>query len=139
MFLFGTRRVETKHQHTEILKATDFTLKPLTNLRNLRIPCSTADRFSTYRLSLSWILLLLSKVNSRVLETLTFSIPAHDLASLNYEGLIVVLSHTRYRNLKRLILDVELRSTAQVCEEVEKKVHRRLSVLDVQLEINVLR
>lgn len=77
-------------------------------------------------------------MNSAFLETLTLSIPAQDLCSLNYEGLIVVLSHVRYKPLKRLIFDVEVRPMVRYCRELEKKVQSRLSVLDVQLEFNTL-
>lgn len=49
-----------------------------------------------------------------------------------------MLSHVRYKPLKRLIFDVEVRPMVRYCRELEKKVQSRLSVLDVQLEFNTL-
>lgn len=51
----------------------------------------------------------------------------------------MVLSHARYQTLKRVIFDVEARVTPKEWMEMGRKVQCRLSALEVQLELNMLR
>ncbi|KAH8099926.1 hypothetical protein BXZ70DRAFT_893822 [Cristinia sonorae] len=120
---------------TEVLKSSDLTLKPCTGLRSIRISCATTERFSTYRISLSWILHILSSVTSPTIKEVIFSIPQRDISALYLDGLISVFSHKRYRSLQRLVFDVELQA-----EDIlqEKDIRTRLSVLGRSLKFNVV-
>ena len=78
--------------------------------------------------SFSWIILLLSKLNSPQLSVLEFSISASDIGALNLEGLAIVLAHKRCdRSLRRLIFNVVPRS--DTIGEAEKRIKNRLSSL----------
>ncbi|KAI0784252.1 hypothetical protein C8Q75DRAFT_724813 [Abortiporus biennis] len=118
---------------TDLLKTTDFHLQANTGLRRLKIDCCRNDLSFMTQVSFSWILLLLSKVNSSVLRQIRISILRQDLLSINYEGLSVVLSSTRFENLQRLTFEVETRPGD--CEKPEiEKVRSRLSSLSLQID-----
>ncbi|OBZ72194.1 hypothetical protein A0H81_07964 [Grifola frondosa] len=91
---------------TDVLHTMHFDLSRCAGLRSLRISCSPLHH-SSYRPSLSWILIILSKVNSPFLQEITFSIRHSDLCALNLEGLEVILSHARFKALKRITFDIE--------------------------------
>ena len=102
-------------------------LEPCTGLQRLDIHCS----HDTQAPSLSWTLLLLSKVAAPSLRELAFFIPADDIAVLNLEVLLVVLAHTRYTSLKRLVFHVEVR--ARECgAAIEARLRERLEDLDAR-------
>ncbi|TCD69338.1 hypothetical protein EIP91_007894 [Steccherinum ochraceum] len=121
---------------TEILRSCDLTLISSTGLRSIRISCATTERFSTYRISLSWILHILSRVASPVIHEIVFYIPQRDLSALNLDGLIAVFSHSRYRSLQRIVFDVELSHAQNVLHDDE--VRTRLSVLNRSLKFNAI-
>ncbi|KZT73705.1 hypothetical protein DAEQUDRAFT_808333 [Daedalea quercina L-15889] len=94
----------------DVLRRSALELTHSTGLRSIRIQCSTISLtllHSSYRPSLSWIVILLSTANSAQLKELTISIYASDLCALNMEGLDVVLSHARYAGLERVVFEID--------------------------------
>ncbi|EKM58299.1 uncharacterized protein PHACADRAFT_207133 [Phanerochaete carnosa HHB-10118-sp] len=113
-----------------VLKNAELSLQPLTSLRKLHVQCVNATRFWAIP-SLSWILILISKANSRYLTELTFSISAADLKDkLNLEGLSVILSNRRYSALRDLIFEVE--GHGDQWDDIRVRLNMRLSVLDTK-------
>lgn len=121
-----------------VLQNANFSLHPLTGLRSLHMQCINTTRFSTLP-SLSWILILLSKTNSRHLTTITFTIAHSDLKEkMNLEGLSVVLSHNRYSALQEVVFEVDAKSGQ--LDDLKERLHTRLSSLadkGVQISIHV--
>ncbi|KAI0707423.1 hypothetical protein C8Q76DRAFT_749168 [Earliella scabrosa] len=91
---------------TSILEATQFDLSPCTCLRTLHIQCTPPRSIPTHY-SLTWVLILPSKLRSSLLSEIRLSIRSADLRSLNLEGLDVVLSKHCYKGLQRLTFDVD--------------------------------
>lgn len=96
-------------------------LTPCTGLQSLHFICST---FSPYmpsrRPSLSWVIILLSKVHSRALRTIEFSIRSSELGSLNLQGLELILSDTRFGGLEGVTFVLEPEAGL---EEPESAMH----------------
>ncbi|CCM01383.1 uncharacterized protein FIBRA_03434 [Fibroporia radiculosa] len=99
---------------TDVLQTSQLDLTQSTGLRRLRISCSASHCLmpSSYRPSLSWIVILLSTASSSQLQELVFSIRSADLCALNMEGLDVVLSGTRYTSLKSVKFEILLSGQA---------------------------
>ncbi|KAH9838477.1 uncharacterized protein C8Q71DRAFT_795941 [Rhodofomes roseus] len=94
----------------DILRKSALELTHSTGLQSIRIQCSTVCStllHSSYRPSLSWIVILLATANSIHLKELTISISASDLCALNMEGLDVVLAHARYGGLERVVFEID--------------------------------
>jgi len=125
---------------TDVIKSTEFNLASCTGLRSLRISGSATDRFCTYRLSLSWILILLSTVSSPQIRTLLFSIPVPDLPSVNLGGLAAVLSHERFKSLRRIVFDLKIvtikSKRVTLDPATEKSAREKLASLPVNLEFH---
>ncbi len=81
--------------------------------------------------SLSWTILLLSKVASPHLREVVFLVPAANVGALNLEVLRVVLSHARYASLRRLVFQIEVRAgkSSIVPGDVEDRLTTRLAGL----------
>ncbi|KAI0690164.1 hypothetical protein BC835DRAFT_1281515 [Cytidiella melzeri] len=121
---------------TALLQRTELSLEPCTGLRRLHIYCTNSVRYSSMP-SLSWILILLSKINSSHLYTLELSIPSSHIPALNFVGLSVVLSHPRCACLQRLIFHVHLRGDR--LEEVGERIKSRVSSLTAKgLDVEVV-
>ncbi|KAH9935261.1 hypothetical protein B0H21DRAFT_759278 [Amylocystis lapponica] len=116
---------------TDVLQSTHLDLTSCTGLRRLRLSCS-ATHWSSYRPSLSWVVILLSKMESPQLGEIVLSIRRRDVCALNFEGVDVVLSQARFASLERLVFDIELqREFSEFCEP-EEPVRKRLSALDAK-------
>lgn len=109
-----------------MLRVTNFSLKHATALRKLRIDCVNAFGYTSLP-SLSWILQLLSRVNSTHLTELSFAIPSSDIRVLNLDGLAVVLSHTRCSSIQ--VVRFEVSAGAGSVEDTKKQLLGGLSVL----------
>ncbi|KAI0091206.1 hypothetical protein BDY19DRAFT_689245 [Irpex rosettiformis] len=121
---------------TVILHSTELSLEPCTGLRSLHIHCANSIRFSSMP-SLSWIILLLSKLNSPQLSRLEFFISASDICSFNLEGLAVVLAHKRCASLTRLVFHVSPRG--DYIQGVERRIRDRLSSLALRgLDVDIV-
>ncbi|KAI0342868.1 hypothetical protein BDW22DRAFT_1429010 [Trametopsis cervina] len=110
---------------TVILRSAELSLQPATGLRSLRIYCSNSRSSSLP--SLSWIILMLSKMNSPHLQELELVILASHVPALNLEGLAVILSHSRHASLDRLIFSVI--QTGDALDEIEGRIRTRMSSL----------
>lgn len=123
---------------SDVLKASNFTLSPCTTLRSLRISGSSPDQIRTYRLSFSWILILLSKVNAPQLHTLYISITVRDLPSLNLGALVAVLSPERFKSLSKIVFELKVETIKGkkliLDTTAEKSARDRLSTLPVLIE-----
>ena len=89
-----------------ILEATQLDLSTCTGLRSLSIPCSRS-RAEPSSSSLSWVLILLSKVRSPYLGEIRISMTSAELDRLNLEGLDVVLARNALSSLQSLVFDID--------------------------------
>ncbi|KAH9917036.1 uncharacterized protein B0H18DRAFT_1136832 [Fomitopsis serialis] len=115
----------------DVLRKSALELTHSTGLRSLRIQCSTASSTllqSSYRPSLSWIVILLATANSSLLKELTISISASDLCALNMEGLDVVLSHVRYGGLERVIFEIDFQKQPMDRSQISRVSTRMVAV-----------
>ncbi|KAI0714329.1 hypothetical protein C8T65DRAFT_738790 [Cerioporus squamosus] len=112
---------------TAILETTQFDLSPCTGVERLALQCSSRGSMSEHN-SLSWVLILLSKVCSPCLRDLHISIASTQLARLNLEGLDVVLAKTCYGSLRslRFVFNGDTGRTA-MGGTVERALRERLS------------
>ncbi|RPD59976.1 hypothetical protein L226DRAFT_462971 [Lentinus tigrinus ALCF2SS1-7] len=124
---------------TSILEATQFTLSTCTGLERLEIQCSPPHHMppSEHR-SLSWVLILLSKVRSPCLREIRISIASAQLSRLNLEGLDVVLAKDCYGSLEHLtfILD-SIRAGGGGRDKVKRTLTERMSTAHAQGLIQV--
>lgn len=109
-----------------MLRATSFSLKHATALRKLHIDCVNAFGCTSLP-SLSWILQLLSRINSTHLTELSFNIPSSDVRILNLDGMAVVLSHTRCSSIQ--VVRFEVSARAGSIEDTKKQLLDGLSTL----------
>ncbi|EMD33522.1 hypothetical protein CERSUDRAFT_118095 [Gelatoporia subvermispora B] len=117
---------DTQHP-TDILVNAQFDLSLCTGLCSLRILCAE-PQLSSYQPSLSWVVILLSKLHAPLLKEITIVIRSSNLWALNLEGLDVVLSHVRFANLKRVTFDIELDvPSKRHAAEDRKLICRRMS------------
>ena len=65
------------------------------------------------RPSFSWVIILLSKVNSPSLRVVEFSIRSSELRSLNLQGLELILSDVRFGGLKSVAFLLESQREAR--------------------------
>ncbi|KAM5531002.1 hypothetical protein V8D89_015329 [Ganoderma adspersum] len=91
---------------TAILEATQLDLSTCTGLRSLSIPCSRSRSEPSSR-SLSWVLILLSKVRSPHLGEIRISMTTAELDRLNLEGLDVVLAQNALSSMQCLTFDLD--------------------------------
>ncbi|PIL35682.1 hypothetical protein GSI_02412 [Ganoderma sinense ZZ0214-1] len=94
------------HDPTAILEATQLDLSACTGIQSLHIPCSRSRAEPSSR-SLSWVLILLSKVPSPHLGEIRISIRPAELDRLNLEGLDVVLARNALSGLQSLTFDID--------------------------------
>ncbi|KAL6307453.1 hypothetical protein BKA93DRAFT_727392 [Sparassis latifolia] len=114
---------------TEIIQATQFDLTSCTGLRTLRMCCSDLQPCcSMYHPSLSWVVILLSKMESPQLQKIVLFILSKDLCALNLEGLDVVLSHARFGSVKSLTFDIEV-GVEPHGFDIEVRLRNRMSAL----------
>lgn len=125
---------------TAILEAAQLDLTPCTALHTLHVQCSPPRRGEPTGAggaparSLSWVLILLSRVRSPALEEIRIAIRSGALPLLNLEGLDVVLARACYGSggggLRRLVFAVDADEGRQWLggsrEEVERVLRERL-------------
>ncbi|OCH94356.1 hypothetical protein OBBRIDRAFT_722879 [Obba rivulosa] len=119
---------ETQHP-TDILVDARFDLTPCTGLRSLRMLCAE-PQLSSYQPSLSWVVILLSKLDPPWLKEIVIVIRSSNLWALNLEALDVILSHARFASLERVVFDIEADTSGeQQGPEDRKQICRRMSEL----------
>jgi len=117
---------------TDVLQVTRLDLTQSTGLLRLHISCSAVANvltLSSYRPSLSWIIIFLSTANSPHLREITFSIRLADLGVLNLEGLDVVLSHSRFSGLRSVTFEIEQQKDSGD-EFKADHIRKRMSVMN---------
>lgn len=87
-------------------------------------------QLSSYQPSLSWVVILLSKLRAPRLKEIAIVIRLSNVWALNLEGLDVILSHARFSGLERVVFDIEAdTSEKQHGSKYKKQICQRMSEL----------
>ncbi len=110
-----------------ILEATQLDLSMCTGLLSLSISCSCGRSEPSSR-SLSWVLILLSRVRSPRLGEIRISITSAKLERLNLEGLDVVLAQNALGSMRSLIFDIDDTKAASKCDPTLEALRQRVPI-----------